>query len=332
MTEVSFLLVTYNSSQTIRELLESILTQDIKNYEVIIVDNASEDDTIEIITQFINSIKIEGAKFRIIRLPKNLGLCKAMNIAARIARGKYLCILDHDVILLPSVIKNVLRVLESNEELAVCQPRALSYDNQDFIDSMEVGFDGPLRGKQSSAYETQKIRYILWPTGCCFVIKREIWEQLGGYDEKLFIDGQDIDLGWRIWLSRYKIASIPSYVLHKRIGTFASWKNIKPLRLYFMVRNQPLIFYKNADVRLLPLYLLLIYSWSILIIVLSRDKLSRLATIFGLINHLKLIPEMIRNRFNRKFNVFLNPKHVRQMVKFILPFCYSQLKKSSKLS
>ena len=123
MKAVSIILVTYNSSAHIESCLDSIFAQDAKDYEVIVIDNASVDKTKAIIKgKYPGILLLENSE--------NFGPCIARNRGILEASGKFILCLDHDVKLKSDFLGNIHRAIESNNNIGAVQPKVLMSDGK----------------------------------------------------------------------------------------------------------------------------------------------------------------------------------------------------------
>ena len=121
----------------------------------------------------------------------NIGLAAAQNKGAKLTTGDYLFFLNNDTLVKPDIFE---RLLESKYDITGC--RMFNYDGSKELDSaISVDRFGCPAGKTGS---------VFYPDGAIF-IKRKVFEKIGGFDEKLFLYGEDRDLCWRGWLAGYNV-------------------------------------------------------------------------------------------------------------------------------
>jgi len=194
---VSIVLTTYNSERVIHKVLDSILSQDfqLNKIELIVVDDGSKDNTVSIIKSFI---EVNAHKFYDVRLivhDKNYGVSRARNDGIRLARGNYILILDHDVILLKDTLNRLLEYLESSH-IKISAVIPLHKDIcSNFLRKWE--------------YRIRKNRVTRGNAiTSCALIKRDLISEAGFYDETLgppFTIYEDIEYGARVLAKGYEI-------------------------------------------------------------------------------------------------------------------------------
>jgi len=205
---VTITISTYNSEATIDEVLNSLLQQDypLKLIEVIVVDGHSIDGTVNKVRKFIEKHGNKFYDFKLVIHDRNYGASKARNDGIRSARGKYIVILDSDVVLPPNAISNMVSFLESNPDVG-CVQLLLEEDMPDVITKWryEVNFG--------------EIREVVACTASA-MIRREVIEKAGLYDESMgppFTVDEDLEFGARIWRAGYKCIQLGT-ITGKHLG------------------------------------------------------------------------------------------------------------------
>lgn len=222
---VSIIIVNYNGKPHLEKCLESLLKIQNKNYEIIIIDNNSTDGSIEFLESKYPQIIIK-------KLEKNLGFAYPNNLGSKIANGKFLLFLNNDTIATSTFLDHLLSVFE-DEKIGICQSMLLHPDETvdssgDFIDSIGVVF--------SSKDKIKNIREILSAKGASLMIRKSLFEKLGGFDEKFFVSFEDVDLGWRCWIIGYKVVINPNSIVYHLGGQ--TIKKIKSTLPFHGMKNQ----------------------------------------------------------------------------------------------
>jgi len=208
---VSIIIVNYNGRSYLQKCLESIMKNTYKKYEIILVDNNSNDDSIEFVKETFPTVKI-------IKLSKNHGYAEPNNIGAKKAKGELLYFLNNDTMICADAIIELVRVIQK-PEIAICQSLLLKPDGKvdssgDFFTMTGIAY--------SSKKKTMEIEPILSAKGAALMVKKEVFWKLGGFDQKFFASFEDVDLGWRAWIIGYQVVVVPtSIVFHKGGQTVA---------------------------------------------------------------------------------------------------------------
>jgi hypothetical protein len=189
---ISIVIVNFNGQKWLGDCLRSIRSQKIKNLEVIIVDNNSTDDSVKIVAR-------EYPDAKVIKNKTNLGFGRGNNLGAKKATSELLFFLNNDTLLQPNCLREVERQVHL-KHLDLASPKLLNFSNVDFYKGRKLTLDivGSLSwGKKITMIE-----------GCGLIIKKKVFESLGGFDSSFFMYSEDLDLCWRAWLCGYKIKMI----------------------------------------------------------------------------------------------------------------------------
>jgi glycosyltransferase involved in cell wall biosynthesis len=194
---ISIILTTYNSEKVVKKTLRSIIEQDfpLNSAELIIVDGGSKDSTLKIIEKFVEQNARDFYDVKVIVHDKNYGVSKARNDGIKASRGRYILILDHDVIMHRDTLAKLLQHLESSNRKAVAVIPLHNNTCKDTIRSWEYLI---MKGK-------------IWRTNAitsCALVRRELFDEIGLYDETLgppHTIYEDIELGARALSKGYEI-------------------------------------------------------------------------------------------------------------------------------
>jgi GT2 family glycosyltransferase len=249
---VSIIIVNYNGKSYLEKCLFSLNKVTYPQFEIILVDNCSSDDSIDFVKMHYPSILI-------IELEKNFGFAYPNNIGAKNAKGELLLFLNNDTYVEPNFLDYLVNAINTNSKVAVCQSLLLKPDKTvdssgDFIDTMGISY--------SSKTKVEKNYEILSAKGACMMIKKEIFKKLNGFDEHFFITFEDVDLGWRVWILGYKVIVVSKSVVYHYGG-----KTIDSLRSEVMFHG-----YKNQIIMKLTNFEL--YN--------SLKSLTKFSLIYGL--------------------------------------------------
>ena len=254
---VSVIILNYNAGKLLSECIESVLETDYENFEVIVVDNASKDNSVNICKEKFNSVKI-------IENEKNLGYCEGNNVGIRKAKGEYVVILNPDTI----VEKNWLTELVNGYNTfgdGIYQPRFLTTDNHkilqgtgNMIQLFGFGFARNKGDVDEGQYD--KPEQIGYASGTCLFTSKKILDRLGMFDSFLFAYHDDLDLCWRAAMQDIKSYYIPSSIVyHPSEGFSFKWTDFKYYlfvqSLVFLLDYQMLVFDLSLNLNLLDLYI-----------------------------------------------------------------------------
>jgi len=190
---VSVIIPCYNQAEYLRDAVESVVNQTYKDWECIIVNDGSPDNTSEIANRLINEYK----QFNIKLLEKeNGGLSDARNAGIAISGGKYILPLDSDDKIAPTYLEETVAVLEKNPDYDIV-----------YVDEQNFGETNHIHQKGVST-----LQYLMQNNvhDYCSLYRREVWASAGGYSVVMFIGGED----WNFWIAAAK-SGFKSYHLEK---------------------------------------------------------------------------------------------------------------------
>jgi N-acetylglucosaminyl-diphospho-decaprenol L-rhamnosyltransferase len=272
---MTVVVLNYNGARWLERCLASLKTQTIfDRLEIIVADNASPDRSDELAARLMQG----WPNGRVLQNGANLGFCEGNNRAARHARGRWLLFLNNDTWLEPECLEILLRETEAARADASC-PLILDYDSDSFQSLGAAGFD--VFGLASTRRSHPDRREVFMPEGCAYLIRREVFEQLGGFDPEFFMFADEFDLSWRLWRAGYRAVAVPASRLHHRGaaqvnpaggGAVVEFRTSNTKRFYAN-RNGLMAAWKNTGVPLrlvLALQLLLLAAEALAGLVLIR--------------------------------------------------------------
>ncbi len=205
---ISVILVSYNSCDWFPRCLESLRTQTIfARTEILIVDNASTDGS----EQKAREITRDWSNVQVVQTGRNEGFC-ANNRGAEIARGKYLFIVNPDTWMEPDCLEKLYATAE-RERAAVVAATILEYEDNSVQAEGGTGFD--FCGNWVTSTGRERPKELICPSNFWF-ISREVYRRVGMLDEEYFMYGEEMDLGWRVWISGERIIPELEARIHHR--------------------------------------------------------------------------------------------------------------------
>jgi len=200
--DLSIIIVNYNTRKFILQCLESIEKCGKKETEVIVVDNASRDRSPDLIADNFPHVAL-------IRNQRNVGFARANNQASRVSRGRYLYFLNPDTILRDGALEKPLEYMDKRKEVGLAGTRLL---NPDGTVQPSVGTRYP-GGKHAKEELSGLNGDIAWVLGASMITRRRLFMELGGFDEKFFLYGEEQDLCLRIRKAGSIIGYVPEAVV-----------------------------------------------------------------------------------------------------------------------
>jgi N-acetylglucosaminyl-diphospho-decaprenol L-rhamnosyltransferase len=228
MIKLSIVILSYNTKDLTLECLKSISSiyeeeLEKKTFEIIVVDNNSSDDSIRNIKkEFLNKSYIT-----IVENKENLGFGKGCNLGVKNSNGKYLLFLNSDTEVLDKGFLNMIQFLENNSQIAILGGKLINLDGSlqlsvgKFYNLFNLLI--MLSGLERIGFlrsSPDEIKKVDWVSGACMMVKREIFEKLSGFDEKIFMYIEDMEICYRMKKLGYETFFFPDIKLkHKSLGS-----------------------------------------------------------------------------------------------------------------
>ena len=214
MTEqpaVSIVIVNWNGREHLARCLPSLMTQTYRDFEVIVVDNGSNDGSAAFIRQ-------QYPLIRLLENSRNLGFALPNNQAIRVARGRYVVTLNNDTELPPSWLAALVSAAEAHPEMGAFASLILFDDRRDMIDSAGLSVSLAGVGCQNrlgeSVRRVQGAEEVFGPCAAAALYRRELLDDVGLFDEDYFAYYEDVDLAWRARLRGWRTMLVPQAVVY----------------------------------------------------------------------------------------------------------------------
>ena len=239
---VSILILNWNGEEILEENIQSILATTYRPFEVVVVDNASTDKSLEILRLF--------PQVNIIENRQNLGYAEGNNIGFSRCRGEYIAVVNNDVVIDPEWLDAPVRIFEQFRDVGLVSCRQMNYFERQRIDTLylyptshlllgqmghgKVFDDDPLYRDEG---------YVLGANGASAIYRKRVITELGGFDRIFFAYHEESDLQMRAFFAGWKCVYIPtSVVYHKGSHSF---DKIKESLFYYHERNRIWFIYRN---------------------------------------------------------------------------------------
>lgn len=223
-TIVSIIIPNWNGLDHLEICLPSISKQTFKNFEVIVVDNGSSD-------QSVDFVKTNFPNFKIIKFKKNWGFSKAVNVGIKYSTSNYIFLLNNDTEIDKNCLKYLLEAAKSHLEVGFIAAKILNFSSRNLIDNAGDYIDsvGHLHSRgfgKKDGPEFSREQYIFASSGGGSLFKREVFKKVGYLDEDYFFYMEDIDLCLRAQLAGFKGWYQPkARIYHRRMGSVTKLEN-----------------------------------------------------------------------------------------------------------
>jgi GT2 family glycosyltransferase len=326
MKNIAVVILNWNGKKLLEQFLPSVTTHS-PEAVIYVADNASTDDSVAF-------IQAQYPEIKIIHNKENFGFAKGYNEALKEVKEEIYALVNSDVEVTEGWLTPILDLFERDNETAIIQPKILDYKKKThfeyagaaggFIDKYGFPF---CRGRIFETVEEDKGQYdqettIFWASGACFFIRREAYNELGGFDEDFFAHQEEIDLCWRAFNKNYKAKFCPTSVIYHVGG--ATLKTGSPHKTFLNFRNSLWMLIKNLPAgKMLP----------VLFVRLLQDGMAGIKFLFeGKPGHLWAVLKS-HFYFYFKFFKFLNKRKSKQYNNYykIKSITYKYFVKSGKV-
>ncbi|MDE2020495.1 MAG: glycosyltransferase family 2 protein [Patescibacteria group bacterium] len=239
---ISVVIPNWNGRKFLEICLRSLKKQSLQNFEVLLVDNGSTDDSVPFILQFY-------PEYSVIREPRNAGWGAASNRGIAASKGEYVLLLNNDLELHPDFMKSISREIEALQEYSMFATRILAFDDRNLIDSLgeEVRHDWTVTKRRHHLQDTPEAHAateVFAPSATAGLYRRSLFEDVGFFDEDFFIGYDDPDLHFRSRLQGHRCVLVPSAIAY-HIGHGTADFQSDTMR-YLMTRNYFYYLIKNV--------------------------------------------------------------------------------------
>lgn len=246
--EIAIVILNWNGKSLLEQFLPSIINYSKTVANIYIADNASTDDSLE----FINT---NYPNVTIIKNNENGGYAKGYQDALTQVNEPLLCLLNNDIEVTKDWLLPIIQLFKTEKNTAVIQPKILDKNKPKYFEYAGAagGYIDALgypycRGRIFDTIEKDNDQYksdkIFWASGACFFIRKQVYDEMGGFDTEYFAHMEEIDLCWRIFNASYDIKYCNnSIVYHLGGGTLS---HLNPDKTYLNFRNSLFTIIKNC--------------------------------------------------------------------------------------
>lgn len=249
-TDTAVVILSYNGKDLHRAFLPLIVKESKGLYDVVLIDNASTDDTYAYVQQNFPEVKLIQHKV-------NNGFAQGYHDGLKQIEAKYYVLLSADFEVSIGWFLPIYAAIEADEKIAAIQPKILYQKDKTqfeyagaggaFMDKWGYMF---CRGRIFDTLEKDQHQYddsieVFWASGGCFFVRAELYHQFGGLDLDFYAHMEEIDLCWRFKNAGYKIAYCGGSTVYHVGGSVISYGS--PQKLYYNYRNSLALLLKNAE-------------------------------------------------------------------------------------
>jgi len=298
---ISVVILNYNGKGIFEDCLRSVLKSDYPDFEVILVDNSSTDDSINWAETLLGTEK----HLKIIKNDRNLSYAGGNNIGIRHSNGEYIIILNNDTAVESNWLWEIAFVM-GDESIGAAQPKIIVYNSSpariDYVGGNmdRYGYaEGRGRG-QIDKGQFESPEEIFYAGGTAMILRKKVLEEIGIFDDKFRAHWEDTDLSWRIRLRGYRIVIIPKAIIyHKGSSTMKKFERcqdvawqIRKNRICGLIKNYGML---NL-ITTLPILLGIYFLVFIKEIVVDKNLKLALSSFSAIVWNIKELPNTLRQR------------------------------------
>jgi GT2 family glycosyltransferase len=253
--EISVIVVNFNGGAHLETCLAALERQDNAHFEVVLVDNASVDDS-------VRTVRERFPWVRLVVLGENRGFAGGNNAGVAEARGRLIAFLNNDTRADTQWLARLRAAFESAPGAAMATSRIVFMHDPSILDSAGDGLTRAggafKRGHGSAAVAASTPCEVFGACGAAFMMPRSVFDEVGGFDEDFFLSHEDVDLSYRVRLRGYRVLYVPDAIV-EHAGSVTIGRTSR-LSVFHGQRNLEWVYVKNTPGpflwRTLPLHLI----------------------------------------------------------------------------
>lgn len=309
----------WNGKYLLEPCLESLYRQEFEDFETIVVDNGSADDSVSFIEKHFPQV-------RVIRFESNTGFSRAVNAGIAAADSPYVALLNNDTVVDPLWLKELLGALQADPRAGSAASKILFFSDPRSVNSAgdEFSFFGVAyqrRLRQGDAGLFNEPRYVFSACGAAALYRKELFKAIGLFDEAFFAYHEDVDLGFRAQLAGYRCLFVPKAIVYHRHQMTSP--RLGGLRVHLIQRNKYFVLIKNLPTRLFLFCLPLMIPHEGLCFVKAILQGHPGVYFMALKDVVSNFPQMIRNRRKIQALRVVDDAYVLGLMRFREPLSIS---------
>lgn len=291
MATLSVILVNFRRAQDTIACVNSLRTSSFADFDIIIVDNNSQDGSVAILKEHCGHVTV-------IENQTNLGFAEGNNVGIREALKRlsaFVLLLNNDTVVHPDALHWLVATMRANPACGIAGAKIFYHDPPQLLwfaggyFNRHSSFGGHRGMKQSDSPAFSLLQATDYVTGCCMIIRREVFQSVGLLDSDYFAYLEDVDFCIRARDKGYVILFEPRAIIYHKISRTSAWDS--PLYIYFNLRNKIFFLRKNSSLRhwfpYLPQLIYFYIRQLVRLLLKWRDASAARAAIMGLIDGLR---------------------------------------------
>lgn len=295
---ISIVIANYNGERYLRTCLTSLLKSSfITDYEILVIDNNSTDDSLKIIREF----QKKDSKIKVLKNKSNKGVPFSRNKAIKKAKGDILVFLDNDTKVDKDWLKGIIQTFSADVTIGALQCKIFDFKKTDLIQEIGMklypytGFGTTLgRGEKDHGQFDTPVEIIA--LGAALAVRKDVARRVGGFDLKLMHTTDDLDFSWRIWISGYRVMLSPNSMVYHYTKVhdhnYRMYLHLSKNSLRMITKNYELL---NV-IKFLPLSLAFNIVGGISVLLSRRSIAGILGVFLGIVWYFYNLPDTLKMR------------------------------------
>ncbi len=242
MAQISVIIPNWNGEKLLASCLDSVFKQSFNDFEVIVVDNGSQDGSVKL-------VESRYPQVHLIALPKNVGFAAAVNLGIKKSRAPFVALLNNDAIVTANWLAKLYQAAVGHPEVFGVAPKIISASMKGVIenagDKINIVCQAYPIGRGAESSKFSRPGYVFGASGAASLFRRSVLVKLGLFDEDFFFYFEDVDFSFRAQLAGFKCWYEPEAVVYHygeksavRLGDFIEYQRLRNT-LYLMIKNLP---------------------------------------------------------------------------------------------
>lgn len=246
MSKVTIIIPNYNGIKFMKDCIESLRTQTYKNFEILVVDNGSKDESVDYLRD-LESYE-SNLNIKVIYLDENLGFAGGVNVGLAACDSKYVILLNNDTEVFPDYVEMLVNAIEKSEKIFAINPLMINAHDKELVDDAGDGYSllgwGYQIGVGEKVADFTKRRAVFSACAGASIYRKSILDEIGYFDEMHFAYLEDMDLSFRARLRGYIIGFEPKAKVY-HLGSATSGSKYNSFKVRLAARNNIYLIYKN---------------------------------------------------------------------------------------
>jgi len=311
----SIIIPNWNGEDYIVECLDSLKKQTIKNFEVIVVDNGSTDNS-------LNLLKSNYPEVIVKKLSYNTGFAVAVNKGIKMSKAKYVVLMNNDTYADKNWLKELIEAIEKTD-YGFAASKMLFYNNRTHVNTAgdeltKYGWAKQIGYGMKDGAKFSKNKEIFSASGGAVIIRNNLFKDVGYFDEKFFAYLEDVDWCFRAQLMGYKGVYASKSIIYHHVS--ATTKRLSTLGEYLTVRNTLAMIYKNFPAKLKAKYLFKIIYAQMARLFIDFNIRRVLSTLKGQLAFIKMYPSLRKDRKKLYSSIKVDYKYIESFISNEKPF------------